>query len=96
MKNIKEAKGILEQVHKILENVYDEDLEYHGLESLEDMIDDAIFLLDKEGDTKVNIYKIMQGNMGKDFSLLGRPDPNGMLYALKGIHKYIREDNNDI
>ena len=96
MKNIKEAKGILKQVHKILENVYDEDLEYHGLESLEDMIDDAIFLLDKEGDTKVNIYKIMQGNMGKDFSLLGRPDPNGMLYALKGIHKYIREDNNDI
>ena len=95
MKNIKEVKGILEQVHKILENVYVEDLEYHGLGCLEDMIADAIFLLDKEEDIKVNIYKIMQGNMGKDFSLLGRPDPNGMLYALKGIHKYIREDNND-
>ena len=48
MKNIKEVKGILEQVQKILESVYDADLEYHGLESLEDMIADAIFLLDKE------------------------------------------------
>lgn len=50
MKNIKEVKGILEQAHKILENVYDEDLEYHGLGCLEDMIDDAIFLLGKEED----------------------------------------------
>lgn len=93
MSNTKEAKDILERTQKILGDVYEEDLEYHGLESLKDMVDDVIYLLYKESDTKVNIYKIMQANMGKDFSLLGRPDPNGMLYALKGIYKYIREDN---
>lgn len=94
MSNTKEAKDILERAQKILGDVLEEDLEYHGLESLKNMVDDVIYLLNKEGDTKSNIYKIMQANMGKDFSLLGMPDPNGMLYALKGIYRYIKEDNN--
>lgn len=94
MSNTKEAKDTLERAQKILGDVHEEDLEYHGLESLKNMVDDVIYLLNKEGDTKSNIYKIMQANMGKDFSLLGMPDPNGMLYALKGIYRYIKEDNN--
>lgn len=90
MKNTKDIKDMMTKVQNLLDNVYSEDLEYQGLESLPDLVADVLTLLDKEEDTKKKVYKIMQANMGKDFSLMGRPEPNGMLHSLKGIDKYIK------
>lgn len=90
MENTKDIKDMMTKVQNLLDSVYSEDLEYQGLESLPDLVADVLTLLDKEEDTKNTVYKIMQANMGKDFSLMGRPDPNSMLYALRGIDKYIK------
>lgn len=91
MSNIKDIKSAMIEIQNRLDDVYMEDLEYQGLESLPDLVVDVLSLLDKEEEVKSTVYKIIQSNMGKDFSLMGRPDPNEMLYALKGINKYIKE-----
>lgn len=90
MSNIKDIKSAMIEIQNRLDDVYMEDLEYQGLESLPDLVVDVLSLLDKEEEVKSTVYKIIQSNMGKDFSLMGIPDPNGMLYALKGIDNYLK------
>ena len=48
MSNIKDIKSAMIEIQNRLDDVYMEDLEYQGLESLPELVADVLYLLEKE------------------------------------------------